>query len=190
MAGRALTDYISLGVLASRVPRDAVDDSLSGRYICHRTASSRSASHVRGPTQVPLWESRPTELRTRAKDSRTSYDSVCMKISTVVAGSGAVSCPVLLLAHVVPWWQTAAAVAIPAGILIYRLLAERVRRKTLETTYRHAPAGTVVVLGEGPGGPPMWIQVGEGQRPEQPTPASVRERVLHRRQAPSGGQPT
>jgi hypothetical protein len=123
-----------------------------------------------------------------AKDLSASPDPVCMKMSTVVAGGGAVS-PVLLLAHVVPWWQVAATAVIAAGILIYRLLAERGRRKTLETTYRHAPGGTVVVLGEGPGGPSMWIQVGEGQRPEQPIPV-IRVRVPSRRRAPSGGKPT
>jgi hypothetical protein len=93
-----------------------------------------------------------------------------MKISRVVAG--AVS-PALFLAHVVSWWETGAATVALAGILIYRLLAERERRKTLEATYRHAPGGTVVILGEGQGGPPMWIGVGEGQRPEQPVPAPV-----------------
>jgi hypothetical protein len=113
-----------------------------------------------------------------------------MKISTVVVGGGAVS-PVLLLAHVVPWWEPCAAGVIVAGILIYRLLAERERRKTLEATYRHAPAGTVVVLGEGPGGPLMWIRVGEDQRPEQPSPAPATwVHLPDRRQASSGGQPT
>jgi hypothetical protein len=70
--------------------------------------------------------------------------------------------------------------------LIYRLLAERERRRTLEATYRYAPPGTVVVQGEGPGGPPMWIRVGEGQRAE-PLPAQpvIRVFVLRRWRAPS-----
>jgi hypothetical protein len=73
-----------------------------------------------------------------------------------------------LAAHAVSWWAVAGVVAVMFGILLFRLLAERERRKTLETTYRYAPAGTVVELGDGPGGPPMCIHVGEGHRPELP----------------------
>lgn len=103
-----------------------------------------------------------------------------MKISTAVAGGGAVG-PMLFLAHVVPWWEVCAPIVVSVGVLIYRLLAEGGRRKTLETTYRHAPGGTVVVLGEGPGGPLMWIRVGEGQRSE--LPINKQSRYRHR---PSG----
>ena len=39
-------------------------------------------------------------------------------------------------------------------------LAERQRRATLLTLVRHAPAGTVVVQGEGRGGPAMSVQIG------------------------------
>jgi len=70
----------------------------------------------------------------------------------------------LFSAHVVSWEGTCAVLVASAAILIYRLLAERGRRKTLEITYRYAPHKTVLVLGEGPGGPAMWIQVG-GQQP-------------------------
>jgi hypothetical protein len=85
-----------------------------------------------------------------------------------------------VVAHVVSWWVAAAVLLVTFGILTYRLLAERARRKTLEATYRYAPAGTVVVQGEGPGGPPMWIRVGEGQRPEPPG-AVINVRVVRHR---------
>ena len=86
----------------------------------------------------------------------------------------------LLAAHVLSWWSAAAMVIVIFGILLYRLLAERARRKTLQSTYRYAPAGTVVVQGEGPGGPPMWIQVGAGPRPEPPV-TIVLQRIQRRR---------
>jgi hypothetical protein len=67
-------------------------------------------------------------------------------------------------------WRTALTVAgIVFAVLIYRLLAERARRKTLEVTFQ-APAGTMVALGEGPAGPSMLVLVGEGERPEQSAP--------------------
>ena len=56
----------------------------------------------------------------------------------------------LLGAHVLTWWSAVAMVIVIFGILLYRLLAERARRKTLESTYHYAPAGTIVVQGEGP----------------------------------------
>jgi hypothetical protein len=64
-------------------------------------------------------------------------------------------------AHVVAWPCTAAILVVTA---IYRLLAERARRKTLVDLVSHAPAGTVVVMEKGPGGPAMWIRVGDGLR--------------------------
>jgi hypothetical protein len=91
----------------------------------------------------------------------------------------------LLAAHVLSWWSAAVMIVVIFGILLYRLLAERERRKTLEATYRYAPAGTVVVQGEGPGGPPMWIQVGEGPRPEHPA-TIVLEHIGRRRFIPWG----
>jgi hypothetical protein len=86
----------------------------------------------------------------------------------------------LLAAHVLTWWSAVAMVIVIFGILVYRLLAERARRKTLESTYRYAPAGTIVVQGEGPGGPPMRIRVGEGPRPE-PAATIVLQRIQERR---------
>jgi hypothetical protein len=75
---------------------------------------------------------------------------------------------VLSVVHVLSWPGACAAVVTVFGILVYRLLAERARRKTLETTYRFAPAKTVVVQDVGPGGPAMWIWIGEAERPQPP----------------------
>ncbi len=76
-------------------------------------------------------------------------------------------------ARVITWattWPGACAgVSVVLVVLIYRLLAERQRRKTLLTTYLHAPGGTIVVQGEGPAGPPMWVWVGDGSRSVTPT---------------------
>ena len=74
----------------------------------------------------------------------------------------------LVAVHVASWPGACAVMVTIFGFLAYRLLAERGRRRTLEATYRYAPAGTAVVQGDGPGGPPMWIWVGEGVRPEPP----------------------
>jgi hypothetical protein len=68
--------------------------------------------------------------------------------------------------HAATWWTALTVVGVTLAVLIYRLLAERGRRKTLEATFR-APGGTVVALGKGPAGPSMWVWVGEGQRPGQ-----------------------
>jgi hypothetical protein len=70
-----------------------------------------------------------------------------------VAGAGAAA------AHVLAWPYTAAILAVTA---IYRLLAERARRKTLVDLVSRAPAGTIVVMEKGPGGPAMWVRVGDG----------------------------
>jgi hypothetical protein len=43
---------------------------------------------------------------------------------------------------------------------VWRLLAERARRRTLLDVATRAPAGTQVVQGDGAGGPAMWISVG------------------------------
>jgi hypothetical protein len=85
-------------------------------------------------------------------------------MSSAMKGLGLGVGPVLLMTHAVSWSAGCSVIVITLGVLIYRLLAERERRKTLEVTYRHAPAGTVVVQGDGPGVPRMWIRVGEGQR--------------------------
>jgi hypothetical protein len=78
----------------------------------------------------------------------------------------------LFAVHVVSWPAVCAVIVIVLATLAYRLLAERERRKTLEATYRYAPPKTVVVLDDGPGGPPMRIWVGEGE-PRQPPVISV-----------------
>jgi hypothetical protein len=71
--------------------------------------------------------------------------------------------------HVLAWPYTAAALAATA---VYRLLAERTRRKTLVDLVSRAPAGTIVVMGKGPGGPAMWIRVGD-DGPQFPPRAEV-----------------
>jgi hypothetical protein len=98
---------------------------------------------------------------------------------------GLAASPALFLTHVVSWWEACAVIVVWFGTLVYRLLAERERRKTLEATYRYAARGTVVVQGEGPGGPPMWIRVGDGQWPVQPAPPVIRVSVPRRKRAPS-----
>jgi hypothetical protein len=60
---------------------------------------------------------------------------------------------------VLAWPYTAAVLAVT---VIYRLLAERTRRKTLVELVSRAPAGTIVVMEKGPGGPAMWVRVGDG----------------------------
>lgn len=59
--------------------------------------------------------------------------------------------------HVAAWPYTAALLTFRA---VYRLLAERARRKTLVELVSHSPAGTIVVMEKGPGGPAMGIRVG------------------------------
>jgi hypothetical protein len=78
------------------------------------------------------------------------------------AGAGATA------VHVLAWPYTAVVLAVTA---VYRLLAERARRKTLVDLVSHAPAGTIVVMERGPGGPAMWVKVGDG--PQFPPRAEV-----------------
>ncbi|MDQ0771608.1 hypothetical protein QF026_000074 [Streptomyces aurantiacus] len=47
-----------------------------------------------------------------------------------------------------------------AVVAVESALAERQRRDTLLALVRHAPAGTVVVQGEGRGGPAVSVQIG------------------------------
>jgi hypothetical protein len=63
------------------------------------------------------------------------------------------------------WPGACAAVLVTVVIVVYRLLAERERRKTLFVTYLHAPAGTVVVQGQSSAGPQMWVRVGSDPGP-------------------------
>jgi hypothetical protein len=68
--------------------------------------------------------------------------------------------------HVLAWPYTAAVLGLTA---VFKLLAERARRKTLVDLVSRAPAGTIVVMGKGPGGPAMWVRVGgELQFPPRP----------------------
>jgi hypothetical protein len=68
--------------------------------------------------------------------------------------------------HVLTWPYTAAVLAVTA---VFRLLAEQARRKTLVELVSHAPPGTIVVMEKGPGGPAMWVRVGDGlQFPPRP----------------------
>lgn len=80
-----------------------------------------------------------------------------------VVGAGAAA------VHMLAWPYTAVVLAATA---VYRLLAERVRRKTLIDLVSHAPAGTIVVMERGPGGPAMWVKVGDG--PQFPPRAEAR----------------
>lgn len=70
--------------------------------------------------------------------------------------------------HVLAWPYTG---GVAAAIGVYRLLAERTRRKTLVDLVSHAPAGTIVVMEKGPGGPAMWVRV--GREPQFPPPPEV-----------------
>ena len=70
--------------------------------------------------------------------------------------------------HVLAWPYTAVVLVVMAA---YRLLAERARRKTLVDLVSRAPAGTIVVMGKGPGGPAMWVRVGGGS--QGPLPPEV-----------------
>lgn len=65
------------------------------------------------------------------------------------------------------------AAAVLAATALYRLLAEWQRRKTLIDLVSRAPANTIVVLEKGPGGPAMWVKVGDGGQ------SPLRVEVLH-----------
>lgn len=105
----------------------------------------------------------------RAKLLRTSYDSSGMRMSTP-ATQNWVERTALVMVHATTWWTALTVAGMVLTVLVYRLLAERERRKTLEATFQ-APPGTVVALGKSPAGPSVLVLVGEGQRPEQPVPA-------------------
>ena len=72
------------------------------------------------------------------------------------------SASIVAAAHVLAWPYTAAVLAATVG---YRLLAERARRKTLVALVTRAPAGTIAIMDSGPGGPAMWLRVGDGPKP-------------------------
>jgi hypothetical protein len=87
---------------------------------------------------------------------------------TLTAGWWAVASADATAVHVLTWPYSAAVLVATA---VYRLLAERARRKTLVELVTHAPTGTIVVMEKGPGGPAMWIRVGDG--PQFPPRAEV-----------------
>lgn len=67
--------------------------------------------------------------------------------------------------HVLAFPHAALVLVAIAGNLGYRLLAERTRRRTLVALVQASPGGTVVMMNDGPGGPAMWVRVGDGPRP-------------------------
>lgn len=70
---------------------------------------------------------------------------------------------VLAASCVVGWPGFFVSVSVVLADAVYGLLSERERRKTLQVICSHAPRGTVLVQGEGPG-PALLVQVGhEGQ---------------------------
>ena len=75
----------------------------------------------------------------------------------LTGGWGAAASAGAAAVHTLAWPYTALILAVTA---VYRLLAERARRKTVMDVVSHAPAGTIVVMEKGPGGPAMWIRVG------------------------------
>lgn len=44
--------------------------------------------------------------------------------------------------------------------MVYHLLAERSRRKTLVAVFHTAPVDSIVMQGRGPGCPELWVRVG------------------------------
>ncbi len=77
------------------------------------------------------------------------------------------------VAHAASWPVACVMVAALLVLLGYRLAAERARRRTLTEACAYAPTGTVIVQKSGPGGPAMWIWIGDGQRPGPQQGASV-----------------
>jgi hypothetical protein len=64
--------------------------------------------------------------------------------------------------HLLGWPCVVAVLAVAAAVHGYRLLAERTRRRTVLELVTQAPAGTVVMMDGGPGGPALWVGVGDG----------------------------
>lgn len=79
-----------------------------------------------------------------------------------VVGRWALAGAAVTAVHALAWPYTAMVLAATG---CYRLLAERTRRKTLETVITCAPSGTIVIMEKGPGGPAVWVRVGDGSRP-------------------------
>jgi hypothetical protein len=90
----------------------------------------------------------------------------------LTSGWGAVASAGAAAVHVLAWPYIAVVLAATAA---FRLLAERARRKTLMDLVSRAPAGTIVVMEKGPGGPAIWVRVG-GDLPFPPRPEVWRGR--------------
>jgi hypothetical protein len=82
---------------------------------------------------------------------------------------------IVAVAHILAWPYTA---AVLAATVLYRLLAEWMRRKTLVELVTRAPGGTIVVMESGPGGPAMWVRVGDA--PRSPPIPSAKVQRAHR----------
>ena len=87
------------------------------------------------------------------------------------------------MAHAVSWPVACEMVAALLILLGFRLVAERARRRTLIEACAYAPGGTVIFQEAGPGGPAMWVWIGDGQRPGPPD-ASVALLPVERRSRP------
>jgi hypothetical protein len=81
----------------------------------------------------------------------------------------------LATVHMLPWPYAVAILATTAAFLGYRLLAERARRSTLTTLVQRSPAGTTMFMDAGPGGPAMWVHVGD-RDPHEPSAGGPGER--------------
>jgi hypothetical protein len=121
----------------------------SRRLAATRTATQGRARTAGRPLQDPgrvavkkFWPLCDLLIMTRLTGCR---------LAVVSAGAAAV--------HVLAWPYTAVVLVATA---VYRLLAERARRKTLVDLVSRAPTGTIVVMEKGPGGPAMWVKVGDG----------------------------
>jgi hypothetical protein len=79
---------------------------------------------------------------------------------SVPSYTGAVVLLGSVLAHG-PWIAFGLVVVTGIAVAAYCVCAERVRRKTLIDLLSAAPHGTVIAQKGGPGGPEMWVQVGE-----------------------------
>ena len=74
----------------------------------------------------------------------------------------------VLVAHAGSWPIACAMTAVLLVLLGYRLMAEQARRRTLIEACAYAPSGTVIIQETGPGGPAIWVWIGDGRRPGPP----------------------
>lgn len=72
-------------------------------------------------------------------------------------------------------WST---VIVALAVLVYRLLAEWQRRRTLLALLREAPTGTLIFQGKGVGGAEMCILVGPELGPVEKVRRSLREALV------------